>query len=182
MKMGRTYFVLYVLLIVAAALPAAAQLLIQPFDAVLEGDDPGKVFPVDLPYDPATPVVVRFEGFFQNLDTGETGVRWGFWWSQSEGGGTEGFTGISFARLPGSGTLPVQFERWIGYTPDTLFLHVEGGGPADHFLFSGEMTIQQVPEPGVWVVMGLAGIVALARVLATQVTSRGYRYSRDGDE
>src|SRR5688572_5884742 len=50
------------------------------FDLVLQGDDPGELFRLELPGNAALPSVVRFEGAFENLDAFETGVRYGLSW------------------------------------------------------------------------------------------------------
>ncbi len=114
-----------------------------------------------LPTDPLRPTVVRFDGYFQNLDPSATGVRYDLWWTTVEGSGFEGYVGSDFTALPGSGQLPLTFEHSIGFTPATVFFHVEGGGPNDHFRLAGEFAIVQVPEPGVLALLGTLGSAAL---------------------
>src|SRR5262245_58008244 len=90
-----------------AAHPASAQTLANRFfDFELHGDDPGIVFTFDLPGDPQTPVTIRFDGFFQNLVSFETGVRYDLSWTGAAGGGVVDVFGPDFTRLPGSGPLP----------------------------------------------------------------------------
>jgi hypothetical protein len=60
-------------------------------------------------------------------------VRYGLLWPRSDGSGDIEEIGIDFTPLPGSGSLPVQLEEAIGFTPDVVYFHIEGGGPADHF-------------------------------------------------
>src|SRR6185436_5269850 len=114
----------------------------QFFDLVLAGDDPGELFTFDLPGNALLPSVVRFEGAFENLDPFETGVRYGLSWSL-ESADLGGFDSIDFTRLPGSGRLPVEVVRWNWFTPDRMVVHLEGGGPGDHFRFVGTLTVEQ---------------------------------------
>ena len=130
------------------------------FDVIFEGDDPGEVFRFDLPFDPVTPSAIRFVGRFENLAAEETGVRYEYGWPRADGTGGEERFGIDFTRLPASGQLPVQFDQQIGFTPDNLFFHVEGGGPSDHFRFVGDFVVQQVPEPATCTLLGAGALVA----------------------
>ena len=109
------------------------------FDLVLQGDDPGELFRFDLQGSATVPSVVRFEGTFENLDLFETGLSWGL-----ESAELGGFDSIDFTRLPGSGQLPVEVVRWNWFTPDKIVVHIEGGGPGDHFRFVGKLTVEQV--------------------------------------
>src|SRR5688572_29350126 len=145
MKSKNPHFVILFVLTLFWLRSAAAQpLLQQPLNVLLAGDDPSQLFTFDLPADPLTPVVVRFDGVFQNLDSSETGVRYWIWWTVPESGGYD----IDWTRLPGSGALPVQYEQTLGFTPDSITLLLEGGGPGDHFQFTGDISVQAVPEPG----------------------------------
>ena len=118
------------------------------YNLVLQGDDPGELFRYDLPGSTLVPSLVRFEGFFENLEPSETGVRYDFsWGSSGDAGALGGYEVIDFTRLPASGRLPVQFTRWAWHTPQNLVVHIEGGGPSDHFRFVGELIIQQVSAP-----------------------------------
>lgn len=54
-----------------------------------------------------------------------------------------------------------QFDQPIGFTPDIVFFHVEGGGPSDHFRFVGDFAIQQVPEPATFALIGAGAFVGL---------------------
>jgi hypothetical protein len=145
-----------------AANESAAQTLAQrSLDIILEGDDPSEVFTFDLPFDALVPIRVSIDGLFENLDTSETGVRYKLWWPRADGGGIDGPRELDFIRLPPSGRLPLQFEQSIGFTPDTVFFAIEGGGPTDHFRYVGDLVIQQVPEPGTFTLIG-AGAVAWA--------------------
>lgn len=146
-------------LALACADRAYAQVLTnRAFDIVLAGDDPGETFTFNLPGNAVLPSLVRFDGFFENLDPFETGVRHWLWWSLPNVDG--GFQGIDFTRLPGSGRLPVQFTRWIWFTPETMVLLVEGGGPGDYFRFVGDLRIQQFALSSIVNCMPPRGIVA----------------------
>jgi hypothetical protein len=137
-----------------------AQPLVQhTFDVILQGDDPGDSTIFNLP-DGATPTVLRFDGFFQNLDPAETGVRYYLSWNRADGSGFDSL-GTDFTRLPGSGQLPVYFEHPVPFTPASVYFLVEGGGPADHFRFAGDFTITQVPEPGAFTLFAAAGALGL---------------------
>jgi hypothetical protein len=142
---------------------AAQSLVSRSFDVVFEGDDPGEVFAFDLPFDPLIPSVVRFDGLFENLTAFQTSVRYGLLWRRADGSGDIEEIGIDFTALPGSGSLPIQFDEAIGFTPDLVYFHIEGGGPADHFRFTGEFSIQQVPEPHACALLAAAAVAALAR-------------------
>jgi hypothetical protein len=125
----------------------------QTLDALLDGDDPSQRFTFDLPYDPLTPIVVRLDGLFRNLSVDGTASRITIHWIAP----SSGSAGTDWNPLPGSGQLPLHFEHTLAFTPDSLFLLVEGGGPADYFRFTGDFSIQQVPEPGAMALFG-AGI------------------------
>lgn len=147
---------------IGAAHPAVAQTLTnRSFDFELHGDDPGILFTFDLPGSPLTPVMIQFDGFFQNLDLFETGVRYELTWTGATGGEVVGGMDTDFTRLPGSGQVPVSFDHHIGFTPATVRFHVEGGGPGDHLRFVGAFTIQAVPEPGLFVPLGTSAIAGL---------------------
>ena len=146
------------------ALPqcAAQSLLQERFDFVLEGDDPSRLFNFDLPQDPLIPSVLRFDGLFQNLDPSATGVRYAIWWTSPQSGEHN----LDWTPLPAGGELPVHYEQLIQFTPDAVTLLVEGGGPADHFRFTGDFSVQQVPEPGMFALFATAaaiGAVCLRR-------------------
>ncbi len=162
MRISRICVSIVAWLVLGAARQGAAQTLTNhSFDFVLQGDDPGVVFTFDLPGDPLAPVLFRFDGFFQNLDLSQTGVRYDLSWTGAAGGGVIGGIGTDFMPLPASGQWPVSFEQSLGFTPATVFFHVEGGGPGDHFQFVGQFTIQAVPEPGVFALLGTGGIAGL---------------------
>ena len=116
------------------------------------------------------PISVRIDGLFENLATAETGVRYKLWWPRPDGSGTDGPRDLDFTRLPASGRLPLEFEQPIGFIPDMVFFAVEGGGPADHFRYAGDFTIQQVPEP-VTSTLTVAG--AVLALLVRRSRSRG---------
>ena len=148
----------------AVALPAAGAraAVLRSFDQVFEGDDPSEVFEFNLPFDQATPAVVRFDGFAENLDAGaeaETGVRFQLRWrpATGDGGGVDLPDETLFprgVRLPpadpttGPARVPIEFESLVPYSPALLLFAVEGLGPSDHFRFAGELSIRPVPEPG----------------------------------
>jgi hypothetical protein len=140
---------------------AGAQLLTnRAFDIVLQDDDPGAVFTFDLSPDPFVPSVLRFDGFFQNLEPLQTVVRYDLTWTRPDGG-FAGSLGIDWTPLPGSGQLPVQFEQFIAFTPASVDFHIEGGGPTDHFRFVGDFTSVQVPEPTVITFLGTGTVLGL---------------------
>jgi hypothetical protein len=106
----------------------------QTLDAVLDGDDPSQRFAFDLPDDPLTPIVVRLDGLFQNLSVDATASRATIHWIAP----SSGSAGTDWTPLPGSGQLALHFEHTLAFTPDSLFVLVEGGGPADYFRFTGD--------------------------------------------
>ena len=102
-----------------------------------------ELFTFNLPFDSLAPSVVRFTGYFTNQAIDETGVRFAVaWWRPDGTGGSSPDEG--FVRLPSYGQLPIRFEQRIDFTPSTVQLEVEGGGPADYFRLIGDFTIQQV--------------------------------------
>lgn len=149
---------------------AASAAVLQSFDRLFQGDDPTEGFEFAPVHDPATPGMLRFDGFAENLAPDETGVRFLLRWGVpgAEGGGTfvfppEGeFAGV---RLPGadvvSGTRPVplHFGVPVDYTPGGVLFVVEGLGPADNFRLVGDLTFQPVPEPATWALLGAGGAI-----------------------
>jgi hypothetical protein len=160
--------------IIASASATAA--VIQSYDELFQGDDPSKVFTLNLLFEPTTPSELRFDGFVENLDSfDETGVRFGLAWQTADGThgiGTTFPAGDDFnmgVRLPpvdpvlGAVHVPVQFGADLGLSsPAVVELIVEGLGPADNFRLVGDLTVQPVPEPGMLVLFGTAACVALA--------------------
>jgi hypothetical protein len=145
-------------LTIGSVCQSLGQALVQEtLDAVLQGDDPSERFTFDLPENALTPIVVRLDGILQNLAIEDTGARYSIHWEAP----TPGSTGIDWTPLPGNGQLPLHFEHTLQFTPDSLFLLVEGGGPADYFRFTGDFSIQQVPEPNTVLLLG-AGVGAVA--------------------
>jgi hypothetical protein len=150
--------------VIAAAAPAHAAVL-RSFDQVFQGDDPGEVFEFNLPFDPAQPAVVSFEGFAENLEAGadsETGVRFHLRWRPptGDGGGDGGGADLPDespfprgVRLPpadplsGPVRVPLHFESLLAYSPSLLIFAVEGLGPTDNFRLAGDLSIRPVPEP-----------------------------------
>lgn len=148
---------------------SAQALVSRSFDMVFAGDDPTEGFGFLLPGDPAGPVRVSFDGYFENLDPFETGVRSGLSWLQPDGTWdgsmlTDLYTGL---RLPGAdpvlGTprVPLEFEQQLTFTPAETHFWVEGLGPADQFRFVGEFAIEPVPEPNPLTLLGAAGMVTI---------------------
>lgn len=160
------------LILVIASHTFAQTLAQQSFDIVLEGDDPGESFTFDLPFAPTVPSEVRFEGFFENLNPDETGVRYALRWPGLDGG-QEGVD-TDFARLPGSGQLPLQFVEPVAFTPDSVRFIVQGGGPSDHFRFVGDSSIQQVPEPSAFALFGITIAGSFGRRVRSRVRSSLY--------
>jgi hypothetical protein len=141
---------------------AAQELVRQSFDEVFEGDDPGMLYRYSLSFDPALSTEIHFDGTFINLASEETGVRFALAWRRPDGtGGNSPEEG--FVPLPAAGQLPVKFEEMIDFTPAELTLHIEGGGPADHFRFVGDVTATQVPEAGVAWSFALCVLISLGR-------------------
>jgi hypothetical protein len=134
-----------------------AQLLAsRSFDLLFQGDDPSERYDFLLSTDPLVPVTVRFEGFFENLSTEETGVRYGIgWYLGNHNWDGRQFTDEMGLRLPGADPLwgttrvPFGFAQRIDFTPSETQFWVEGLGGTDRFRFIGEFAIQAVPEPTV---------------------------------
>ena len=141
---------------------AASGAVLGSFDQVFEGDDPSEVFEFNLPFDPAVPTLLRFNGFVENLETGddaETGVRFQLRWRPPAGdGGGFDFPDPSDpnsrgVRLPpadpllGPVRVPVTFQTDVPYSPALVRFGVEGLGPTDLFRFVGDLSIQPVPDP-----------------------------------
>jgi concanavalin A-like lectin/glucanase superfamily protein len=114
------------------------------FDIVLVGDDPGEFFEFNLPGNPLVPCLVTFNGVFQNQDPVDTSARYELTWSVAESALFSDSVAIPFTALSGAGQLPVQLAKWIWFTPRTVVLGVEGGGPTDNLRFRGDITIQQI--------------------------------------
>ena len=149
-----------VLITLEAAHKAAGQDLVhRSFDQLFAGDDPGELFTFNLTFDPFVPTVVRFNGHFENLAVDATGVRFALSWWQPDGT-VDGLLEQGFMPLPGYGQLPIQVDQPIGFTPSTVVMHVEGGGPADYFRFVGDLTVQQVPEPRFSTMLIAAAVLA----------------------
>lgn len=164
---------------------AAAQVtVLQSFDRVFAGDDPTEGFTFTLPHDPAMPTWLRFDGFAENLAFDETGVRFALRWDRAPGElagsllfpeGDGYFMGV---RLPGTGgtpnttPVPLHFGALLDFAPGTVHLTVEGLGPADYFRLAGDLTLQPVPEPKVWV-------LALLGVALVNVMRRQWRHARN---
>ena len=162
MKTRTIYFAVLMLLALGAPRQSAAQPLAQrSFDLVFQGDDPGEVFTFVLPFDPLVPSAVRFVGFFENLSTSDTSVSYNLSWLTSDSTRSSGPSSDGFVPLTGAGHLPVVFDQLVGFTPARVDFQVEGGGPSDHFRFVGEFAIQQVPEPGVFTLLGTGAILGL---------------------
>src|SRR5688572_25896996 len=170
MKTKSFSVMLLALLTLGAVQQSGAQVLTNhSFDLVLQGDDPGEVFNFTFPFDPQAPSRVTFDGFFENLDGTATGVNYYLSWSDanrivllSSGG---------FVPLASFGRLPVSFDQTAEFTPTAAFVHIEGGGPADHFRFVGEFAIQQVPEPSAFALLSVAAAVGLCRCFQRRKTT-----------
>jgi hypothetical protein len=160
--------------VAAAGRGAAGAPLVTPVnqrvDVELHGDDPSVVIPVELVPNLAAPLLVRVDAYFENLAAVETNVRYDVYWLAPGGGAYEGFLGPDFGRLPPPAelaTVSVHFEQTIPFTPGTVFLLIEGGGPDDHVHFLGEFELVTVPEPAA------AGVPVLAAALG--LLGRGRR-------
>jgi hypothetical protein len=152
------------------AAPGGAQPPVsRSFNQLFAGDDPSERFDFPLSFDPHVPIHVLFNGYFENLDAGETGVRSSLGWFVAgttwDGRAlTDGDMGL---RLPGAdpilGTtrVPFQFEQRIDFTPSEIQFSVEGLGPGDRFQFVGDFSIQAVPEPTVITLLVVAPVAAL---------------------
>jgi hypothetical protein len=152
------------------AAPCGAQPLVsRSFNQLFAGDDPTERFDFLLSFDPLVPINVLFNGYFENLDAGETGVRSSLGWFVAgtiwDGRAlTDGTMGL---RLPGAdpilGTtrVPFQFEQRIDFTPSEIQFSVEGLGPGDRFQFVGDFSIQVVPEPTVVTLLVVAALAGL---------------------
>jgi hypothetical protein len=143
-----------------AAQVGAQVLTNRAFDIVLQDDDPGASFTFELSPDPLVPSVLRFDGFFQNLEPLQTGVRYDLSWSRPDGG-FAGSLATDWTPLPSLGQLPVQFEQSVPFTPASVNFYIEGGGPTDHFRFVGDFTIAQVPEPTIFTLLGTGSVFGL---------------------
>jgi len=147
------------------------QLVQRSFDQLFAGDDPGELFEFDLAFNLQTPTVALFDGFFHNLAIDETGVRFALYWLKPDGE-WDSSPEQGFVRLASYGQLPIDFEQQIGFTPSKVLLHVEGGGPADHFQFQGDFTIKQVPEPNSSVLLVAPALLSLT---CRRLRSKGSR-------
>jgi hypothetical protein len=134
----------------------AQPLASRSFDLLFTGDDPSERYDFLLPFDPLVPVNVHFDGFFENLNPDETGVRSGLGWFVA-GTAWEGrqFTDEFGVRLRGADAdlgptrVPFRFDQQIAFTPSETQFWVEGLGPGDRFRFVGDFSIEAVPEPTV---------------------------------
>jgi len=148
----------------------AQTLASRSFDTLFAGDDPSERFDFLLQPTSLTPVLVSFSGCFENLNPGETGVRYGLGWPLG-GGNWDGrqYTDEMGLRLPGADPVlgatrvPMQFEQEIGFTPSEVQFWVEGLGGVDHFRFVGEYAIQAVPEPSAFTLLIGAALAGLLR-------------------
>ena len=147
----------------------AQPLVSRSFNQLFAGDDPSVRFDFLLPFDPQVPINVLFNGYFENLDAGETGVHSSLGWpvAGTTWDGRELTDGDMGLRLPGadpmSGTtrVPFQFEQRIDFTPSEIQFAVEGLGPGDRFQFVGDFSIQAVPEPAVVTLLVVAALAEL---------------------
>jgi hypothetical protein len=180
MKMKWLLAVLTTLISFVTAHECDGQLLVsRSFDLIYQGDDPSERYDFLLPYDPAVPVIVRFNGFLENLAPEETGVRYGIAGLRPDRTG-EGrqFTDEMGVRLPpadpvlGTTHVPIVFEQPITFTPAETYFWVEGLGGSDYFRFAGDFSIQAVPEPTASALLGCAAMLALLSRLCKK-RSRG---------
>lgn len=161
--MNATRPCIFAVLWLALCTPAIAQPLVRhAIDLELHGDDPGEVLSFDLVPDLQTPLVVRLDGYYQNLVAAETVVRYDLWWTAADGHGLDGRVGPDWTPLLSAAQLPLAFEHEIGFTPATVDFLVEGGGSDDHLRFVGELTIWPVPEPGTAALLGAAAVAGLS--------------------
>lgn len=147
--------------------PGHAQgLASRSFDILFQGDDPTERYDSRLPPEPLVPVTVRFDRFFENLNSEETGVRDGIGWLSRDNmwHGTPLMDEWDL-RLPGEDALwgttraPFQFEHRIDFTPSETSFWGEGLGGSDRFRFVGDFVIEAVPEPTALTPFGGAGLI-----------------------
>ena len=165
------------LLLSLASQIEAQSLVTRSFDLVFQGDDPSERYDFFLPYDRQTPVTVQFNGFFENLASEETGVRYGLnWYLGNNLWDGRQFTDDMGVRLPpadsiaGTTRMPINFNQPIDFTPSEVHFWVEGLGPTDRFRFVGDLAIQPVPEPAVLILLTAAALGGL--VLRLRSTMR----------
>lgn len=158
-----------------AATATAQGAVLQSFDQVFQGDDPTQGFDFNLPLDASTPVMLQFQGYAENLDAAETGVRFLLIWQSLDGNsfprdefpsGNDFFSGV---RLPpvdavlGTTQVPLSLVSSPGYTPAAIRFVIEGLGPADNFRIVGDLTVQAVPEPSA-IAIAACGAIGLLLV------------------
>ena len=141
---------------------AGANLVDQSFDQLLFGDDPTYSIHFYLTYDPNVPVNLRLDAQFENLSTEQTGVRYFLRWFMPNGSLEDSPT-KDFVPLAGSGETLAFFDRTIDFTPSSVSLYVEGGGPTDNFKFVGDLDVTQIPEPACLPFLGAITLFALNR-------------------
>jgi hypothetical protein len=154
--------------------PARAT-LIHAFDNVFVGNDPTEVFTFPLSLPAGQPVVFTFTGTVANQNLtllGHSGVRFALFWSDA-GGPQPPATQYppdhaSDIDLPvvdpilGPQPVPVQFSMFPTEVPASVSLAVEGTGPDDNFRLVGNLTVENIPEPGSFAIalMSIAGLTA----------------------
>src|SRR5688572_2711263 len=72
------------------AVPASEATILQSFDRFFAGDDPTESFNFDHPFDPNAPTELRFNGYVENHDFDETGVRFMIRWQSEDQMGIDG--------------------------------------------------------------------------------------------
>jgi hypothetical protein len=151
------------------AAPASDATILLSFDRFFTGDDPTESFSFDQAFDPTVPAELRFNGFVENHDGSETGVRFMIRWQLADQMGTDGIhfpddearMGVGLPPVdPVLGVIrvPLEFSAQPGFSPAVVTLTIEGLGPSDNFRLVGDFSTQPVPEPSTLTLVVIAGL------------------------
>jgi len=142
--------ILFVSLSLVSRLATAAEELI---DMDLVGDDPTFFQPFDHPPDPDRGTLMRFEGYVENRIVTETGFDLQFAWRLPENPVNFGKYESGIITLPaadpvnGPVQIPLFLEHELDFSPDQVYLGLEGHSCCDNLRVVGTFTHVQVPEP-----------------------------------